>query len=154
MTGRGWRSRCGRLVRVKITKAESTDALNPVQIFEMKRITITTITVLIASHTLSSSAELVPTPSDSMPLYITYRKELISKDWVPVPQKLSRNQSMPEIVCGNRPLVSKMKNDAIDLSFRFKSLSMRPSDDSKSTAGKSFKLLDLTFVSQPAVNQG
>jgi hypothetical protein len=44
-----------------------------------------------------------------------------------------------------------MKNGAIDLSFRFKLLSTRLNDDSKSTAGKSFKLLDLTFVSQPGL---
>jgi hypothetical protein len=51
------------------------------------------------------------------------------------------------------PLASKMKNVAIDLSSRFTPLFMRLSDDSKLHPGKSFKLLDSTFVSQPAPKQ-
>ena len=45
-------------------------------------------------------AEPVEIPSNSMPTYSVYRKELLKKGWLPVPQKDGIRSKIPEVVCG------------------------------------------------------
>jgi hypothetical protein len=45
-------------------------------------------------------AQTIETPTDSMPIYSTYRQELIRKGWLPVPQTLGLRLDVPEVVCG------------------------------------------------------
>jgi hypothetical protein len=52
------------------------------------------------SHTLGGIAQRIKTPTDSMPVYSTYRQELIRKGWLPVPQKFGIRLEIPEVVCG------------------------------------------------------
>jgi hypothetical protein len=57
--------------------------------------------LLIFSGAFKGLAEKIETPTASMPLYATYRKELASKGWLPVPQqKLGSRADIPEVICG------------------------------------------------------
>ncbi len=55
---------------------------------------------LIVSHSLEMYAQTVETPTDSMPTYSIYRKELLRKGWLPIPQKSGIRLEVPEVVCG------------------------------------------------------